>query len=707
MKSIDVVVPIYGAPHHVKRCVESLLANTKHAGARFILADDASPDAEIPRLLDRFSEDSRVQVVVNESNIGFVRTCNRAMAASDHDVVLLNSDTAVGPGWLQRLESVAYLIDRVGSVTPLSNNAEVCSAPWWFETNEYPDRIDVEALDAVAADLGIVGPIDLPTGVGFCLFLRRSALDEVGLFDEWAFGMGYAEENDLCARMRHAGFLNLLAPNVFVEHAGGASFSGSGRLAANLETLLSRWPAYRHSVAAYRQAQPLRGVHSRFGLELAVRGRDPDALRPLFLLQYRTRIGSRGGVGHHTEDLIDGAGARFDPLVLTYEADQPVVQWDADGAGTSFPAAVSAEDDQSHQWVDRLLNSGVDLVHIQHAKRFPLDTLEYIQRSAVQRGLPVVWSLHDYYTACPCTQLVHPDGEECPVPKACEYCESLADEERGITLLAWRRRYRKLVLEADLLICPSQTAAGAQRRILALDSTPTVIPHGLDGERTETMPPQRSTPRVVILGYSAPQKGGQLARALIRNTRRRVDWIVLGRDHIRGVSPSAVRFLGTYERENLGQILEDLAPDAVALLSNWQETYLYTLSEAWRSGIPVFGTAVGAIAERIRSSGGGVLIDPEHPRLAAAEIVEVLNDPARMQSLRDEAAEVGRALPTAERMADRYVELYEGLVGGRRNPPQVTHPQPSVNEWAGWIGSFPVTFPTDSARPLRVGEVAS
>ena len=215
-------------------------------------------------------------------------------------MVLLNSDTVVAKGWLTRLQRVAYLFDRVGSVTPMSNNAEVCSVPWWFETNCLSRRPSVcEELDEVASSLGIEGPIELPTGVGFCLYLRRTALDEVGLFDESPFGRGYAEENDLCARMRHAGFMNLFAPNVFVEHVGGSSFSGSGSLVENLAALTKRWPDYHRSVAEYREADPLSGVNSRFGYELVTRFRRGGAMRPLYVLHNRTRVGHKGGTEHH------------------------------------------------------------------------------------------------------------------------------------------------------------------------------------------------------------------------------------------------------------------------------------------------------------------------------------------------------------------------------------------------------------------------
>jgi glycosyltransferase involved in cell wall biosynthesis len=493
---------------------------------------------------------------------------------------------------------------------------------------------------------------------------------------------------------------------VFVEHVGGGSFAESGSLHENLDTLSSRWPNYHQVIQLYRRRHSLRGIHSRFGLELAVRGRDPEVIRPLFVLHYRTRIGRKGGTEHHTEDLVDGAGSRLDPMVLTYEDERPVVQWDADGSGMSFPAAVDDNDETSLSWVDRILDSGVDLVHVQHPMGVPLGTLEHLQQRAGERGLPVVWSLHDYYTTCPCIQLVHPDGTECPAPDDdCVYCQSLAQSERGIGLRQWRERFGALIGKADMLVCPTETAAEIQSRVLELHATPTVIPHGLSGERVSVTPPARSVPRVVVMGYNAPQKGGEMARELTALTSGKVEWVFLGRDHLDGLRPSRwVRFAGTYERDDLPGILDRLAPDAIALLSNWHETYLYTLSEAWRSGIPVFGTDLGAMAERIHAHGGGVLIHPGDSPAAAATIIETLSDAERMDVLRRDAHEAGLTLPTVTQMADRYVAMYGDLVGSGRRSADVTHPVPSIDEWAGWLGTFPAPFPSKHAYPLRVDE---
>ena len=68
--------------------------------------------------------------------------------------------------------------------------------------------------------------VDIPVGVGFCLYLRRDCLNAVGLFRADLFAQGYGEENDLCLRARRLGWRNVALTGLFVGHHGGATFAG-------------------------------------------------------------------------------------------------------------------------------------------------------------------------------------------------------------------------------------------------------------------------------------------------------------------------------------------------------------------------------------------------------------------------------------------------------------------------------------------------
>src|SRR2546427_832668 len=128
--TIDVVIPVYNAPADLARCVDSVLAHTSGA-YRLGLIDDASPGpaigAHFAALADRALPD--LVLLRNDHNLGFIGTANRGMRLSGADVVLLNSDTIATAGWLDALARCVASDPRIGTATPFSDNAEICSFP--------------------------------------------------------------------------------------------------------------------------------------------------------------------------------------------------------------------------------------------------------------------------------------------------------------------------------------------------------------------------------------------------------------------------------------------------------------------------------------------------------------------------------------------------------------------------------------------------
>ncbi|MET0344969.1 MAG: glycosyltransferase family 2 protein, partial [Casimicrobiaceae bacterium] len=259
---IDIVVPVYNAPDDVRRCVESVLAHD-HRNCRITLIDDASIDPGISVYFDELRARAlpEVELLVNERNLGFTGTANRGMTRSRADVVLLNSDTIVTAGWLEALRRCAGSDSRIGTITPFSNNAEICSFPRFCADNPWRLGDDPEPVRTALARAAVPTYPDLPTGVGFCMFVRRALIDAIGAFD-MAFGLGYGEENDFCLRAARAGWRNVLADDAFVVHVGGRSFSGQKEHLSprNLALLRERHPHYLRMVEEYIAADPLRAL---------------------------------------------------------------------------------------------------------------------------------------------------------------------------------------------------------------------------------------------------------------------------------------------------------------------------------------------------------------------------------------------------------------------------------------------------------------
>jgi GT2 family glycosyltransferase len=261
----DIIVPVYNAPDLLARCLAALDRHTSAQQARVWIIDDASPDPRIEPLLGAWAANSplRPTVLRNAHNLGFVGTVNRGMAQASGDVLLLNADTEVTPDWLPRMLGALRADARVATVTPFSNNAEICSWPEFCRAHPVPD--DPERIAAAFAACGPASYPELPTAVGFCMLIRRAALVAVGDFDQATFGRGYGEENDFCLRVAAHGWRNVLADDAYVVHAGGGSFAPLGLKPGgeNLARLLARYPGYNAQVAAFIAADPLAPLRAR------------------------------------------------------------------------------------------------------------------------------------------------------------------------------------------------------------------------------------------------------------------------------------------------------------------------------------------------------------------------------------------------------------------------------------------------------------
>ncbi|MBL9037969.1 MAG: glycosyltransferase family 2 protein [Archangium sp.] len=234
----DVVVPVYRDAGQAERCIAAVLQHSGASLRRLIVVDDAGPDSDVrPRLRALRDANDAVRLIENESNQGFVESCNRGLGLRAGHAVVLNADTEVTAGWLAELLAVLHGADDVAAVCPLSNNAGACTVPVSATpSGEVARALGVEALPRAT---------ELPTGVGFCMLMRGAALDALGGFDP-AYGRGYNEENDWCQRARGQGWRVMRANRAFVFHQGESAFKGerSARDQYNGRRLVARYPRY-------------------------------------------------------------------------------------------------------------------------------------------------------------------------------------------------------------------------------------------------------------------------------------------------------------------------------------------------------------------------------------------------------------------------------------------------------------------------------
>lgn len=204
---------------HLEACFTSLLAQRIDEGEfEAILLDNGSSDGSASYVRERFPA---VRVIEAGGNLGFSAGNNLAIRQSRGDnVVVLNNDTRVRPGWLAALLR-AVDQDRVGAVT---SKLVFADRPGVIQ-----NAGSILLSDGGGADRGFGeadrGQYDLPEEVfGFCggaALLNRRALEDVGLFDPRLFA--YYEDTDLSWRLRLRGWRILYEPGAVVDHVHAAT----------------------------------------------------------------------------------------------------------------------------------------------------------------------------------------------------------------------------------------------------------------------------------------------------------------------------------------------------------------------------------------------------------------------------------------------------------------------------------------------------
>jgi GT2 family glycosyltransferase len=688
--STDVVVPVYGAYEHVLRCVEHVRRFTR-VPYRLILLDDGNTD---PRLLELFAAQAKLPdtlVLRNERNLGFVASCNRAFRESRGHVVLLNSDVDVTDRWLEKMLRALHANERTATVTPLTNNGDLCSVPVFFADNRLPDGFSLTEFAALVESAFLGTYPELPTGVGFCMLIHRAALDEVGLFDEETFGRGYGEENDFCLRAAVAGWSNRLDPATYVYHHGGASFGAetSEQSRSNYKKLCQRYPHYDRTIRAFRRLDPLRPIHEaireRLRAHYAAQGRP----RLLFVVHQPVFGDVIGGTTMLVRDLMNHISG-IDFFILHAEREGLVVTEMVAGVPTrrEYPIATGGEG-REHAYATllrRVLEEmEFDLIHVQHLlyhEQIVIDAL-------IEHGAPTVVSINDFHVLCPQPLLVNHLEAYCGVPtdlSVCDTCLSVQPEYHGMDVRVHRARMRRLLAHARRVFFPSQFA---RQFVLGhfpeIDAKSVIIEHGTTLRPGAKRPPHRAGAldeprvlRVAMLGSLAAHKGRYVVKNLITYNRNPyIEWHLMGGDVADLVLPREVFgnviSHGLYDREHVLRLLADQRIDVTLIPSICAETFSYTLSESWLAGLPAVVSHLGALAERVRATDGGWIVNPYDFR-EILDLLSVLQGDRTLVTAK--AAKVERiALSSAAECAARYAEQYTQIL--RASSAQVRAREPS------------------------------
>ncbi len=607
------IVAVHGGTGHTLACLDSVLSGLRRPD-RIIVIDDASSELPLVAALDALARQRRIRLIRNPRNLGFTASANAGMrAATGRDVVLLNSDTLVTPGWLEDLRSIAYGAPDIGTVTPLSNDATILSYPDPAGGNDLPDRGATACIAAQARRANGGTAIDIPVGVGFCLYIRRACLDAVGLLRADLFAQGYGEENDFCLRARHLGWRHVAAPGVFVAHVGGHSFGSAARhlRARNAVALERLHPGYGALIEAYAKADPLAVARRRLDLARwdAARRRGSEAV---ILITHA----AGGGVERQIAGSVDRhrtAGYRAVLLRPSRAPDGRRCVLVADGTTAAFPNLRYAMPNELPTLRRLLAREHPRAIELHHLVGHHPAVAELI----ASLGVPYDLHVHDYAWLCGRVALVGPAQRYCGEPAVvhCEACIADAGNliEEDITVAALRQRSAGLLAGARRVIVPSEDAAARIRRHFPA-ARPSVQPHEDDASVADP-PPIRTTGhcRVCVVGAIGIHKGYQVVLDCARDAaerRLKLEFVVVGHtiDDGRLLATGHAFVTGGYTPDEVVALISAQNATLALLPSIFPETWCLGLAEAWRAGLRVAAFDIGAQAERIRRTGRGFLL---------------------------------------------------------------------------------------------------
>ena len=628
---LDIIIPVYRGETAVRRCIDSILASGALELAEIVIINDASPEPGITALLDELGALQSVSLINHDVNLGFVASVNAAAALHpDRDFVILNADTEVAGDWLQRLVRHAIAHPRAATVTPFSNNATIASYPKLVTENTLPRGENTETLHKRFARANNGEVLEMPTAIGFCTWIRRSAWREASGFDA-VFGRGYGEEVDFCCKLDATGWQHLLATDVFVFHEGGVSFGAETReRKENAQKIVDeRYPNYGATVQRWIHKDPAKPYRLAVDLDRLSERSGP---RWLFISH---ALG--GGVQQHIDDVAALILDELDGVVwLLQPRDEHSVRlsWCGEESDLDIPIA---HDQLNTSLPPLVAELGIQRLHFHHFIGLPASVLQL--GSAL--NLPFDFTFHDFHAVCPQTHFITRDGRFCGRPDVseCEACVAYRPDPWGLGIEKWRTSFGQWLARAERVIYPT-----ASVRDIVIEYFPALTGEIWSHPEPSLAPYQAhheqslARKKFCLIGSLSDVKGLNLLRemqSLVEAKSEPIDFVVIGPTlaPIGANTAPNIRVTGQYKPQDLPRLLAHERPDGLLFLSVVPETYNYALSAGLATGLPIVALDAGAIGERLEGAAGATVLPID---AAPADLLAVLRDTAGPYALREE-----------------------------------------------------------------------
>ncbi len=679
-KYVSIIIPVYNAFSETRKCLDSVLrAETQNV--RVFVINDASSEEGFEALACEYLSDNFV-FLENTRNLGFSGTVNKGINYArnlrpDSDILVLNSDTIVSRWWLRELKLVAMSSREIGTVTAVSNAAgpfsvlSFSSEPSWSEVNV--------AADVLIEKAPLVSP-PLPTGHGFCMYIKGELIGDIGVFDSHSFPKGYGEENDFCMRATKKGWKNTIAARSFVYHKQNASFKEQKAklISIGRAKVDSLHPEYSMLLNRTFNTNEYKSFVSYLNSVTQINTSTSQPLpKILYVISTET-----GGTPQTNLDLMKQVSEKYEcyllvsnsktvKLFVLEENNLKLIQLHelhekihpSTHVSTEYDAVVS-------NWIGVL---NISLLHIRHIGWHSFGLIE----NTHHHGIPIVFSFHDFYTVCPTVKLLDGDKQYCG--GVCSITSNPCVPElwpakqlpnlNGFEVYIWQRRFRKYLRYISNFVTTSESTKKVISNVYPTISPESfhVIPHGRDFvEFTQLAkyPSKKQKFRLVCPGNINVAKGLAYINELAEKASDILEIHIVGKVSNEVQLSSKLILHGEYEREQLKNIIAKIEPSFGGVFSIWPETWCHTVTELLSCGVPLFTFGMGAIEERVRKGNFGWILRSNRP----IDLANKLSDTSFNIEWEDKVLNVlkwqsGEGLTlSSHHMASQYLDIYKNLI---------------------------------------------
>ena len=366
----------------------------------------------------------------------------------------------------------------------------------------------------------------------------------------------------------------------------------------------------------------------------------------LFVLH--EKMGTIGGTGFTNLDIINSLDKRFGAFILTSDGED-VELWKFTSSLEKIanfnchPKKYEFLDNRLAGIYEEILSKlDIKIIHINHLINHTFDLAEI----ANKKRIPYIVSIHDFYYICPSIHLINENYSYCEFKcKTCKFETILKD---------WQKYGFKLLENAYLNIVPSDSVIEIYKSVYPDLNNFKLIKHGRDIEKSNIEPELSKNPiKIAIPGHISQHKGFLLIKKI-----KNLDKDNALELHFMGTAiPNLNKYginHGRYKRGDFNKVIAEINPSFIAILSTCPETFSHTLTESWKSGIPVIATNLGALKERVNKTGGGWLVDYKNPQKIYDKILSI--DETDYLEKVENISKIN--FKSLKEMADEYNKIY-------------------------------------------------